>query len=272
MNRMQCSLSRPAAFAMSRLVRCTFSSQVDTLPAMSRDYLTKWLGKDMAGSSYHERVVKASRATSDAEAAAPMVAMATESTTTDMSQVAAATTLEATTANSTVQHIDNSAPSSSSKNVNTEVAAEKEHTMSAPVAAAPAASHSPAMVYHGTVRSGQQIYAERRSLVILGSVNNGAEVLSDGDIHVYGSLLGRAVAGLGGSSEAHIFARSFGASLVGISDAFIAPDDCTNLQGIEGKEAFVRMLKNGESTADLRGTGAVVVDCGSGNSLVLTPM
>lgn len=65
----------------------------------------------------------------------------------------------------------------------------------------PAAS---AQFVHGTVRSGQQVYAEGKSLVILGGVNEGAEVMADGDIHVYGRLQGRAVAGLSGDRSAKV--------------------------------------------------------------------
>jgi septum site-determining protein MinC len=61
-----------------------------------------------------------------------------------------------------------------------------------------------AQFVHGTVRSGQQVYAEGRSLVILGGVNEGAEVMADGDIHVYGRLQGRAVAGLSGDRSAKV--------------------------------------------------------------------
>ena len=141
-----------------------------------------------------------------------------------------------------------------------------------PTVAAVSSVLQSSLIHHGTVRSGQQLYADGRSLVIVGSVNNGAEVLADGDIHVYGSLMGRAVAGLGGSSDSHIFAKSFGASLVGISDAFVIPDDCSELNVLTGKEAYVRLLKETDNVTDLKRNGAQVVDCGSGNSLVVAPM
>jgi uncharacterized protein (DUF342 family) len=86
------------------------------------------------------------------------------------------------------------------------------------------------------VRSGQQLYAEKQSLVIFGSVNEGAEVLADGDIFVFGRLCGRVVAGLGAQGEEithQIFATSFEPSLVGIGSVFVIPDDyeeCTKLR------------------------------------------
>ncbi|WP_241238695.1 septum site-determining protein MinC [Colwellia sp. Arc7-635] len=49
-------------------------------------------------------------------------------------------------------------------------------------------------VYRGQIRSGQQVYAKDQNLVVIGSVSAGAEVIADGNIHVYGSLRGRAIA------------------------------------------------------------------------------
>ncbi|MDH4319491.1 MAG: septum site-determining protein MinC, partial [Desulfobulbaceae bacterium] len=48
------------------------------------------------------------------------------------------------------------------------------------------------------VRSGQQIYAQNGDLIVLGPVNAGAEVIADGDIHIYAPLRGRALAGVMG--------------------------------------------------------------------------
>jgi septum formation inhibitor MinC len=96
--------------------------------------------------------------------------------------------------------------------------------------------------------------------------------MADGDIHVYGTLKGRAVAGLGGSAGAHIFARAFDASLIGVYDSFVAPDACAELQKLQGKEVFVRLLQRNEIAAELRACGAEVVDCGGGNSLVVSPL
>ena len=100
-----------------------------------------------------------------------------------------------------------------------------------------------AKVHYGTVRSGQQVYAEKASLIIIGGVNDGGEVLADGDIHVYGPLKGRAVAGLGGGADganACVFARSFGPSLVGVNEVFIAPDDHGELIPFLDREVVVR--------------------------------
>lgn len=69
----------------------------------------------------------------------------------------------------------------------------------------------------GTVRSGQQVYARERDLVVTGTVANGAEVIADGSIHIYGSLRGRAMAGAQGDEKARIYISDFRAELVAIA-------------------------------------------------------
>jgi septum site-determining protein MinC len=82
-------------------------------------------------------------------------------------------------------------------------------------AASPAA-HT-AQQHNGAVRSGQQIYARDRDLVVTAAVANGAEVIADGSIHVYGSLRGRAMAGAQGDESARIYCSDFRAELVAIA-------------------------------------------------------
>ena len=71
--------------------------------------------------------------------------------------------------------------------------------------------------HDGAVRSGQQIYARDRDLVVTGAIANGAEVIADGSIHIYGSLRGRAMAGAQGDEKARIFISNFHAELVAIA-------------------------------------------------------
>jgi septum site-determining protein MinC len=71
--------------------------------------------------------------------------------------------------------------------------------------------------HDGTVRSGQQVYARDRDLVVTGTIANGAEVIADGSIHIYGSLKGRAMAGAQGDAKARIFISDFRAELVAIA-------------------------------------------------------
>ena len=100
--------------------------------------------------------------------------------------------------------------------------------MAAPVAAPPAAT---AVVTPGTmiidtpVRAGQRVYARGCDLIITATVNNGAEVIADGSIHVYAALNGRALAGASGNAEARIFALSMQPELVSIAGVYRTFDD-----------------------------------------------
>lgn len=70
------------------------------------------------------------------------------------------------------------------------------------------------------IRSGQQVYAQGGDLVIVSSVSSGAELLADGNIHVYGTLRGRALAGVNGNPHARIFCQHLEAELVAIAGEF----------------------------------------------------
>lgn len=74
------------------------------------------------------------------------------------------------------------------------------------------------------VRSGQQIYAEGADLIVLAQVSEGAEVLADGHIHIYGSLRGRALAGVKGDETARIFCQQMEAELVSVAGNFVLQD------------------------------------------------
>lgn len=87
-----------------------------------------------------------------------------------------------------------------------------------PMPAAAAANVPATSLLHTTpVRSGQQVYAQGRDLTVCAMVGNGAEVIADGSIHIYGSLRGRALAGARGDTGARIFCREFNAELVAIA-------------------------------------------------------
>jgi septum site-determining protein MinC len=79
-------------------------------------------------------------------------------------------------------------------------------------------------VHVGPVRSGQQIYAAGTSLVVLGSVSPGAEVLADDSIHIYGALRGRAIAGARGNTDARIYCQQLQAELISIAGTFQLSD------------------------------------------------
>ena len=74
------------------------------------------------------------------------------------------------------------------------------------------------------VRSGQQVVSKGGDLVITASVSHGAELLADGNIHVYGALRGRALAGIAGDKQARIFCQSLDAVLVSIAGIYRLSD------------------------------------------------
>lgn len=91
----------------------------------------------------------------------------------------------------------------------------------APAVAAPAGT----MVIDTPVRAGQRIYARGCDLIITAVVNNGAEIIADGSIHVYAPLNGRALAGASGNAEARIFALSMQPELVSIAGVYRTFDE-----------------------------------------------
>ncbi|MDB5756630.1 MAG: minC [Massilia sp.] len=96
----------------------------------------------------------------------------------------------------------------------------------APAAPAPAAAPaSGTMIIDTPVRAGQRIYARGCDLIVTAAVNNGAEVIADGSIHVYAPLNGRALAGASGNAEARIFALSMQPELVSIAGVYRTFDD-----------------------------------------------
>lgn len=89
----------------------------------------------------------------------------------------------------------------------------------------PIFAHRPPMVVRQPVRSGQEIYARQTDLIVLASVNPGAQVIADGHVHVYAPLRGRAIAGAAGYPEARIFCQKLEAELICIAGAYMLADD-----------------------------------------------
>jgi septum site-determining protein MinC len=81
------------------------------------------------------------------------------------------------------------------------------------------------LVHDKPVRSGQQVYARGRDLILTKLVANGAEVIADGSIHVYGALRGRALAGAQGDVSARIYCQEFHAELVSIAGQYRVFED-----------------------------------------------
>lgn len=76
------------------------------------------------------------------------------------------------------------------------------------------------MIIDTPVRAGQRVYARGADLIVTAIVNNGAELIADGSIHVYAPLRGRALAGASGDASARIFAMSMEAELVSIAGVY----------------------------------------------------
>lgn len=66
------------------------------------------------------------------------------------------------------------------------------------------------------VRSGQSIVFTDGDVTVLGSVGSGAEIVASGSIHIYGTLRGRAMAGVNGNSAARIYCQKIEAELLAI--------------------------------------------------------
>lgn len=81
-----------------------------------------------------------------------------------------------------------------------------------------------AMVVDKPLRSGQQVYAKGRDLIVLSMVNPGAEVIADGHIHVYAPLRGKAIAGARGNTDARIFSLCLEAELLSIAGVYRTSD------------------------------------------------
>ncbi|MCK5697290.1 MAG: septum site-determining protein MinC [Gammaproteobacteria bacterium] len=86
-------------------------------------------------------------------------------------------------------------------------------------------TQEPTKIVKQTVRSGQQIYATKGDLVVIGSISTGAEILASGNIHIYGTLRGRALAGIHGDQSASIFCHSLQAELYSIAGVYLLSDD-----------------------------------------------
>ncbi len=116
-----------------------------------------------------------------------------------------------------------------------------------PLVVAPAArgGANPTMVVNKPLRSGQKVYARGADLIVMAMVNRGAEVIADGNIHVYAPLRGKAMAGARGNTSARIFALALEPELVSIAGVYrtteqeLGPD-------VLGKPAQVRLSDDGK--------------------------
>lgn len=97
------------------------------------------------------------------------------------------------------------------------VAAQEPEVVSTPQATV---ISQPTIFVSTPVRSGQQVYAENADLIVTGMVSKGAELIADGNIHIYAPMRGRALAGANGNRHARIFIHSMQAELVSVAGIY----------------------------------------------------
>lgn len=132
-----------------------------------------------------------------------------------------------------------------------EEAAEAMPAAAEPVPA-PAASPAPpveavamqpgAMIIEKPLRSGQRVYA-RGDLVVLDLVSDGAEVIAEGNIYVYASLRGRALAGVKGNLDARIFCTCLEPQLISIAGIY-RTGETPWPEAFASKPAQIRLSEN----------------------------
>jgi septum site-determining protein MinC len=99
------------------------------------------------------------------------------------------------------------------------------------------------------IRSGQRVYANDGDLVVIATVSPGAELMADGNIHVYGSLRGRAMAGVKGDLDARIFCMDLQAELIAIGGHYKISE---NLDGaVRGRPVQIMLRDNALIIQDL---------------------
>ncbi|PWC84469.1 septum site-determining protein MinC [Azospirillum sp. TSH100] len=108
--------------------------------------------------------------------------------------------------------------------------------------------HRPAVVVTEPVRSGMRVYAEKTDLIVTSSVSPGAELLADGNIHVYGALRGRALAGFSGDANARIFCHSLEAEVLSVAGNYRVSED---IGSDFYKKAVQVFLRDGVLSMDL---------------------
>ncbi len=102
-----------------------------------------------------------------------------------------------------------------------------------------AAPPAPALVIDRPLRSGQRIYA-KGDVIVLGLVSNGAEVIAEGNIHIYAPLRGRALAGVHGNHDARIFCTCLEAELISIAGIYRTTENPLPAD-VQGKPVQIRL-------------------------------
>jgi septum site-determining protein MinC len=89
----------------------------------------------------------------------------------------------------------------------------------------PPKQQTTSLVVEDPVRSGQTVVFTEGDVTVLGSVGSGAEIVAGGSIHVYGTLRGRAMAGVNGNARARIFCHRVEAELLAIDSYYKTAED-----------------------------------------------
>ena len=84
---------------------------------------------------------------------------------------------------------------------------------------------STSLLLDSPVRSGQSIIFPDGDVTVLGTVASGAEIVAGGSIHIYGTLRGRAMAGVSGNSSARIYCQKIEAELLAIDGYYRTAED-----------------------------------------------
>nr|WP_019936549.1 septum site-determining protein MinC [Bordetella sp. FB-8] len=121
--------------------------------------------------------------------------------------------------------------------------AEPAQAQQPPAAAQELSAEAPApataaMIVNRPLRSGQRIYARNTDLVVIGMVSQGAEVIADGNVHVYGPLRGKAMAGARGDTSARIFTTQLDPELLAVAGVYRVIEEKLDAQ-VHGKPALV---------------------------------
>ena len=115
----------------------------------------------------------------------------------------------------------------------------EEHQVSSAAGVSSIGTAAQSLLIEEPVRSGQSIVFADGDITVIGSVASGAEVAAGGNIHIYGTLRGRAVAGLGGNRDARILCRRMNAELIAIDGYYMTADDMP--QGLVGRSTQARL-------------------------------
>ena len=97
------------------------------------------------------------------------------------------------------------------------------------------------LMVQGKIRSGTQIYAKDKDLIICGDVSHGSEIIASGNVFIYGALFGKAIAGADGDDRAEIFCHQFAPELISIGGVYIVSEDID--PDLINKSVRARMLE-----------------------------